>query len=75
MLKAHLFNAYTYIFDNRRRKLPCDVNFFEAFCRQDLAEDIRARGDLDLSECFIDGMFVVAKKGGSEWERPSGAKA
>jgi hypothetical protein len=28
-------NAYTYIFDNRRRKLPCDVNFFEAFCRQD----------------------------------------
>ncbi|HEY6399943.1 MAG TPA: IS5 family transposase [Blastocatellia bacterium] len=31
-----------------------------------LAEDLRARGDLDLSECFIDGMFVVAKKGGSE---------
>jgi transposase len=29
-----------------------------------LAEDLRARGDLDLSECFIDGMFVVAKKGG-----------
>src|SRR5215470_9179570 len=22
------FNAYTYVFDNRRRKLPCDVNFF-----------------------------------------------
>jgi transposase len=39
-----------------------------------LAEDLRARGDLDLSECFIDGMFVVAKKEGSEWERPSGAK-
>lgn len=28
-----------------------------------LAEDLRVRGDLDLSECFIDGMFVVAKKG------------
>jgi len=27
-----------------------------------LAEDLRARGELDLSECFIDGMFVVAKK-------------
>jgi len=39
-----------------------------------LAEDLRARGELDLSECFIDGMFVVAKKGGSELEKPSGAK-
>ena len=37
------------------------------------AEDLRARGDFDLSECFIDGMSVVAKKVGSEWERPSGA--
>ena len=39
-----------------------------------LAEDLRERGDLDLSECFIDGTFVVAKKGGQGWERPSGAK-
>jgi len=39
-----------------------------------LAEDLRARGELDLSECFIDGMFVIAKKGGSELEKPSGAK-
>jgi transposase len=38
-----------------------------------LAEDLRARGELDLSECFIDGMFVAAKKGGSELERPTGA--
>jgi hypothetical protein len=38
------------------------------------AEDLRARGELDFSECFIDGMFVVAKKGGSELEKPSGAK-
>lgn len=39
-----------------------------------LAEDLRSRGELDLSECFIDGTFVVAKKGASQWERPSGAK-
>jgi transposase len=40
-----------------------------------LAEDLRKRGELDLGECFIDGTFVVAKKGGLELERPSGAKA
>jgi transposase len=40
-----------------------------------LAEDLRARGDLDLSECFIDGTFVVAKKGGGGSARLSGAKA
>jgi transposase len=39
-----------------------------------LAQDLKERGDLDLSECFIDGTFVVAKKGALEWERPSGAK-
>ena len=39
-----------------------------------LAEDLKERGDLDLSECFIDGTFVVAKKGDEAWERPSGAK-
>ena len=40
-----------------------------------LAEDLRARGALDLGECFIDGTFVVAKQGGQAWERPRGAKA
>ena len=39
-----------------------------------LAEDLRTRGELDLSECFIDATFIVAKKGDSGWERPSGAK-
>jgi transposase len=39
-----------------------------------LAEDLRVRGELDLSECFIDATFIVAKKGVSGWERPSGAK-
>ena len=40
-----------------------------------LAEDLKERGKLDLSECFIDGTFVSAKKGGNPWARPSGAKA
>ena len=40
-----------------------------------LAEDLRTRGELDLSECFIDGTFIVAKKGGGELERLSGVKA
>ena len=31
---------------------------------QALAEDVQERGGLDLSECFIDGTFIVAKKGG-----------
>jgi len=40
-----------------------------------LAEELKDRGDLDLSECFVDGTFVGAKKGAGRWERPSGAKA
>jgi transposase len=40
-----------------------------------LARDLEARGQLDLSECFIDGTFVVAKKGGELWAPQSGAKA
>ena len=39
-----------------------------------LARDLQERGELDLSECFIDGTFIVAKKGDSTWERPSAAK-
>lgn len=39
-----------------------------------LARDLKERGGLDLSECFLDGTFVVAKKGASGWARPSGAK-
>jgi transposase len=41
---------------------------------QALATDLQERGGLALSECFIDGTFVVAKKGASAWARPSGAK-
>ena len=39
-----------------------------------LASDLKERGGLDLTECFIDGTFIVAKKGAGVWERPSGAK-
>ncbi len=43
---------------------------------QALATDLHERGGIDLSECFIDGTFIVAKKGGTrlEGERPSGAR-
>lgn len=41
---------------------------------QALATDLRERGGIDLSECYIDGTFIVAKKGGTRLERPSGAK-
>ena len=41
---------------------------------QALARDLKERGGLDVKECFIDGTFVVAKKGAMGWERPSGAK-
>jgi hypothetical protein len=41
---------------------------------EELARDLKERGKLDLSECFIDGTFIVAKKGADAWVRPSGAK-
>jgi transposase len=50
-----------------------ETGAFEAILRE-LAADLRERGGLDLSECFIDGTFVIAKKGGTRWEKPSGAK-
>ena len=39
-----------------------------------LGEDLRRRGRLDLSECFIDGSFANARRGGSMWVPPSGAR-
>jgi len=46
---------------------------FEVILRM-LVKDMKERGDLDLTECFIDGTFVIAKKGAKGWEKPSGAK-
>ena len=40
-----------------------------------VAQDLKDRGGLDLRECFIDGTFVPAKKGGSAWEKLSAARA
>jgi len=40
-----------------------------------LARDLQERGGIDMSECFIDGTFSLAKKGDYLWERLSAAKA
>lgn len=58
---------------HRRFQQWIDAGVFEQILHA-LADDLRERGDLDLSECFIDGTFAVAKKGATAWERPSGAK-
>ena len=40
-----------------------------------LARDLHERGQVDLSECFIDGSFCMAKKGGLLLERLRREKA
>ena len=42
---------------------------------RELAEELQARGKLDLEEAFIDASFTAAKKGGSQWGPPNEAKA
>ena len=39
-----------------------------------LAEDLEERGEIDLSECYIDGTFVVAKKGGRSGKDQAGQR-
>lgn len=39
-----------------------------------LAKDLLDRGGFDLSECYIDATFMIAKKGASGSEKPSGAR-
>lgn len=39
-----------------------------------LAQDLKDRGGIDVSECFVDGSFAPAKKGGDMLERPSEAR-
>lgn len=58
---------------HRRYQRWVQAGVFEQILRT-LARDLRERGELDLSECFIDGSFVIAKKGAMGWARPSGAK-
>lgn len=39
-----------------------------------LAAHLKEAWGIDIKECFVDGTFVPAKKGGSKSERPSGAR-
>ena len=56
-----------------RFQLWVKTGVFEAILSA-LATDLKERGELDLSECFIDRTFVSAKKGATQWARPSAAK-
>jgi transposase len=40
-----------------------------------LVEDLKERGDIDLTEAFIDGTFSSAKKGALAWAKLSEGKA
>lgn len=40
-----------------------------------VARHLQEAGGLDLKECFVDGTFVPAKKGGDRSGKPSAAKA
>ena len=39
-----------------------------------VAHHLQEAGGLDLKECFVDGTFASAKKGGSKWARPNAGK-
>ena len=69
----------TYQTGIRRTKLATagSRNGFELEClkvQRALLRDVKERGKLDLTECFNDGTFVIAKKGAAGLEKPSGAK-
>lgn len=58
---------------HRRFQEWVKAGVFEKVLRS-LVLDVKERGKLDLTECFIDGSFVIAKKGVAGWEKPSGAR-
>ena len=39
-----------------------------------LLDQLNEAGKLRWNECFVDGMFVYAKKGGTVWARPHAAR-
>ncbi len=41
---------------------------------ESLARDLLERGGFDLSECYIDATFMIAKKGASGSEEPTGGR-
>jgi transposase len=49
---------------HRRFQEWIDQGVFERMA-QDLAAVLQEQGQIDLAECFIDGSFVEAKKGGA----------
>ena len=58
---------------HRRFQEWVEKGLFEKVLRA-LVQDVKERGGLDLTECFIDGSFVIAKKGALGWEKPSGQR-
>jgi len=59
---------------HRRFQQWVDAGVFEQILKT-LVEDLRERGGLDLSECFVDATFASGKKGDSVSAPPAGAKA
>lgn len=59
---------------HRRFQQWVEVGVFDKVI-ETLAKDLQERADIDMSECFIDGTFSLAKKGGFLWARLSGVKA
>ena len=47
---------------HRRFQEWVEAGTFKTILRK-LVQDVKERGGLDLTECFIDGTFVMAKKG------------
>ena len=58
-----------------RRLQQWERNVLMAQIIETLAKDLEARGNLDLTECFIDGSFASAKKGDLELAKQSVVKA
>lgn len=59
---------------HRRYQEWTNRGVFEEITRA-LAEDLEKRGDISLEECFIDGTFASAKKGGLVLVLPNAEKA
>ena len=59
---------------HRRFQAWVEAGVMEAVL-QALARDLKERGGLDLSECFVDATFASAKKGAQVLVRPSAVRA
>ncbi len=59
---------------HRRFQQWVEEGVFDKVIEQ-LARDLQDRGSIDMRECFIDGTFSLAKKGGYLWARLNAVKA